>query len=341
VRKRIIIDCDPGIDDAIAILAALGSNAFDVHAITSVPGNVPSSVGAANAQKIVRLAGRPETTVAKGADHPLNGSLSPDPFSHGSDGLADTNLPAPETPLDPRDAATLIVEAADASAGQLTLVEIGPMTNLALALELDPHLPQKLESVVAIAGMFGLNEYGWRHATGDNPTSEWNVFVDPEAARRVIHAGFNLTLLGLDVATHPNNTVSDRVLNRLAQSKGPAAQFLCDAIEFVTSRGFNRYCSLIDPLAVTFAARPALFKTEVLAIDVETEGRLTRGQTVVERRSHFRWPELAPVSVVVDVDYTAAVEFICDAVLACDGEAVSLTQQPVLRGPGGELDRRG
>jgi purine nucleosidase/pyrimidine-specific ribonucleoside hydrolase len=321
VRKRIIIDCDPGIDDAIAILAALGSNAFDVQAVTSVSGNVPASVGAANAQKIVRLAGRPETTVAKGADHPLHGPLPRDPFSHGSDGLAETNLPAPGTPLDPRDAATLIVEAAEASAGQLTLVEIGPMTNLALALEMDAELPNKLESVVAIAGMFGLNDYGWRNATGDNPTSEWNVFVDPEAARRVIHAGFNLTLLGLDVATHPDNTVSDRVLSRLSQSQGPAARFLYQAIEFVTSRGFKTYCSLIDPLAVTFAARPALFKSEVLAIDVETEGRLARGQTVVERRSHFRWPELAPVSVITEVDYPAAVEFICDAVMACDAQS--------------------
>jgi inosine-uridine nucleoside N-ribohydrolase len=319
MKTRTIIDCDPGMDDAIAILTAFGSGLFDVDAITSVPGNVPADVGARNAQRVVALAGRPGFTVAQGAASPLKSKDLPvDPFSHGSDGLAETHLPAPTAALDPRDAATVIVEAAAKDGPPLTILALGPMTNLALALEMDPGLPEKVGAVVAIAGTFGLNEWGLRKATGDNPVSEWNVFVDPEAARRVLHAGFDLTMLGLDVTTHPDNVVSERILGRLAAGDGPAAKFMHDAVAFVTGRGFGSWCTLIDPLAVAFAAHPDLFKTQRFSLDIETEGRVARGQTVIERRDHFAWPELAPADLVVDVDYDAAIEFICDSVLAAD-----------------------
>jgi inosine-uridine nucleoside N-ribohydrolase len=147
--------------------------------------------------------------------------------------------------------------------------------------------------------------------------SEWNVYVDPEAARRVVHAGFKLTLLSLDVTAHPDNGVSGATLDRLATG-GSAAQFMTDVVEFVVSRGFLTYCSLIDPLAVAFAARPDLFETDEFDIDIDTEGRLSRGQTVIDRRVHFRWAELAPVSIVVKADHATAIDFICDAVLAVD-----------------------
>jgi inosine-uridine nucleoside N-ribohydrolase len=317
VTQRILIDCDPGIDDALAILAALGSGRFQIEAITSVPGNVPADLGAANAQKVLHLAGRADIPVARGALQPLRGTLPADPFSHGPGGLAGIHLASPEAPLDSRTAADAIVDAAQRHPGQLTILALGPMTNLALALEIDPELPSKVASVVAIAGLFGFNEHAWRYATGDNPVSEWNVYVDPEAARRVVHAGFNLTLLSLDVTTHPDNGVSDAMLERLATG-GPAAQFMTDVVKFVVSRGFLTYCSLIDPLAVAFAARPDLFETADFDIDVDTEGRLSRGQTVIDRRVHFRWAELAQVSIVVKADHATAIDFVCDTILAVD-----------------------
>jgi inosine-uridine nucleoside N-ribohydrolase len=329
VTKRIIIDCDPGIDDAIAILVALGSPALHVEAITAVAGNVPSPVGAANAQRVLALAGRTDVRVACGAEHPLAGPLPVDPFSHGSDGLAETNLPRPDIALDPRSAPELLVELVDAAPRELTIASLGPMTNLATALRLDPKLPSKVAGVVAIAGTFGLNEYGWRNATGDNPTSEWNVYVDPDAARHVLHAGFDLTLIGLDVATHPDNRVSDAAVVALADSGGPGARFVCDAVDFVTARGFGTYCTLIDPLAVAFAARPEAFETDRFAIDIETGGNLTRGQTVIERRTHFRWDELAEVSLVTEVDYSAAVSFVCDAVAHSDSLLASAASAAV------------
>jgi inosine-uridine nucleoside N-ribohydrolase len=317
VTQRILIDCDPGIDDALAILAAVGSGRFQIEALTSVPGNVPADLGAANAQKILHLAGRADIPVARGAHQPLHGTLPADPFSHGPGGLAGIHLASPEVALDARTAAEAIVEAARRHPGELTVLALGPLTNVALALEIDPELPSKVASVVAIAGLFGFNEHAWRYATGDNPVSEWNVYVDPEAARRVVHAGFKLTLLSLDVTAHPDNGVSGAILDRLATG-GPAAQFMTDVVEFVVSRGFLTYCSLIDPLAVAFAARPDLFETDEFDIDIDTEGRLSRGQTVIDRRVHFRWAELAPVSIVVKADYPAAIDLICDAVLAVD-----------------------
>lgn len=318
MTQHIIVDCDPGIDDAIGILTAIGSGVFQIEAITSVAGNVPASVGARNAQKIIALVGRSDIPVACGAETPLGGSLPMDPFSHGADGLAETNLQAPDSQLDSRSGPEVLVDAANAHLGTLTILETGPMTNLALALDLDPTLPSKVSSVIAIAGAFGLNDYAWRNATGDNPTSEWNVYVDPHAARRVIQAGFNLTLIGLDVATHPENSIDDVTLARLASPAGPASRFLADAIRFVTFRGFETYCALIDPLAIALSAHPEFFKTEPFLIDVETEGRLTRGQTVIDRRSHFHWPELATVQLVTEVAYERVLKFIAESVLACD-----------------------
>jgi inosine-uridine nucleoside N-ribohydrolase len=318
MKTRVIIDCDPGMDDAIAILTAFGSRLIDVEAITSVPGNVPSDVGARNAQRVLALIEKLDCPVAQGAASPLESELPRDPFSHGADGLAETNLPAPDVELDPRHGASVIVEAARKGGPPLTILALGPMTNLALALEMDPELPTRVGAVVAIAGAFGLNEWSHRKATGDNPVSEWNVYVDPVAARRVLHAGFDLTMLGLDVTTHPDNVVGDRALGRLAEGGGAGASFMHKAVAFVTGRGFGSWCTVIDPLAVAFVARPELFKVQRFSLDIETQGALSRGQTVIERRDHFTWPELAEADLVVDVDYDGAIDFICDSVLAGD-----------------------
>lgn len=318
MTKHIVIDCDPGIDDAIGILTAVGSGLFTIDAITSVAGNVPAPVGAKNAQKILGLVGSPDIPVACGAEAPTGGALPLDPFSHGSDGLAETNLRAPQGELDGRSGPEVLVDAANTHPGTLTILETGPMTNLALALDLDPTLPSKVSAVIAIAGAFGLNDYTWQNATGDNPTSEWNVYVDPDAARRVIHAGLNLTLIGIDVAMHPGNSMDVVTHARLAHPTGPATRFFADAVHFITRRGFDSYCALIDPLAVALSAHPEFFKTDSFLIDVETEGRLTRGQTVVERRTHFRWPELASVQLVTNVAYDRVLRFIVESVAACD-----------------------
>lgn len=298
-----LIDCDPGVDDAIALIMAVKSPALEVVGVTTSAGNLPVDRTAENARRVLELIGVRNVPVARGLQGPLSRPLPKDPFSHGHDGLGDTGLPPPRRPLDPRGGPDLIVEAADAHAGDLTLLILGPMTNLAAALDSDPSLPAKVSGVVAIAGAYGLTEYAATRATGDNPVSEWNVYVDPEAARRVFRSGMPITAIGLDVACHDNNELQPVHLQALEASDTPEAAFARGVLRFVGERGFRSYSALIDGLAVAAAIAPELVTTIELAVDVETQGELTRGATVVDRREHFRWDHLPMIRVASDVDF--------------------------------------
>jgi purine nucleosidase/pyrimidine-specific ribonucleoside hydrolase len=279
-------------DDAVALLFALANGALDVRAITTVSGNLTADRCAANALRVLDLANAPNMPVAQGPLKPLVRPYPRDPFSHGSDGLAERNLPDSERELEGRFAPDLILETAEAQGGELTLIALGPLTNVALALIKDPELPKKIKELIIIGGSFGFHTAGATRATGDNPASEWNIYVDPEAAALVFAAGFNLTAIGLDVAAHPDVALNESHRARLRAASTPAALFLLDVTDFVERRGFRSYCGLIDSLAIAAAIDPSILTLETVAVAVETESSLSRGQTVVDRRDHFRRDDL-------------------------------------------------
>ena len=300
--KKVIIDTDPGIDDAVAIMFALRSGQLDVLALTAVSGNLQADGASMNARKILSLIGADAVTVAKGPQTPLTRPYPRDPFSHGDDGLANLGVAPSCLPEDPRPAHEVMLDLVNRYPGEITILGLGPLTNLALAVEADPKLPQKVAELIIIGGSYGLSAMGSQRATGDNPASEWNIYVDPEAAKIVFEAGFRLLAIGLDVATHPKLDLSRDQRDRLAGSVERSAWFLNGVCRFVEERGFGSYCGLIDSLAVAAALDRSLFSTLKLKVGIETKGELTLGETVVDRREHFRWDHLPTVEVASDVD---------------------------------------
>jgi inosine-uridine nucleoside N-ribohydrolase len=301
--KNLLIDTDPGMDDALAIALAHRSAMLDVKAITAVTGNLPSDRTAANALKILDLLGAPDIPVAQGPLLPSAGDYPSDPFSHGSDGLAESHFPNSTRGLDDRSAAHLIVDVVNEHAGDITLCALGPLTNIAAALQLDPGLPAKVSELIIIGGSFGETPYAWSQATGDNPVSEWNIFVDPEAAQTVFRANFELLAVGLDIATHPDINFREHDLETLRASPAPEAALALRVVEFVGRRGYQSYCSLIDSVAVAVAIDRTLVEVTSLHCDVATEDRLTRGMTVVDRRAHHRWRDLPLITVARDLAF--------------------------------------
>ncbi|MFT3820780.1 MAG: nucleoside hydrolase [Rubrivivax sp.] len=314
--KPVLIDCDPGIDDAVAILFALGSGQLDVRAITTVSGNLTADRCSANARQVLDLGGAPPIAVARGPQKPLVRPYPRDPFSHGSDGLAELNLPPSQRAEDPRFGPDLILETANAHAGELTLLALGPLTNIALALIKDPSLPAKVRELIVLGGAFGFGAGGSQRATGDNPASEWNIYVDPEAAQLVFGAGFRLTAIGLDVATHPSIELAPAHRRTLRRSGTPAAGFLLGVVDFVERRGFRSYCGLIDALAVAAAIDPAVVACEDVRVAVETQSAIALGQTLVDRRDHFRWQHLPTIAAASTVDADRFFELLLPALCA-------------------------
>jgi purine nucleosidase/pyrimidine-specific ribonucleoside hydrolase len=314
--QNVLIDTDPGMDDALAIALAHNSPELHIVAVTAVTGNLPSDRTAANALKVLDLLGAPELPVAQGALVPLGGDYPSDPFSHGSDGLAESALPDSARTLDPRGAAQLIVDTVNAHPGDIAICALGPLTNVAAALALDPTLPEKVSQLTIIGGSFGATPYAWSQATGDNPVSEWNVFVDPEAAHIVFNAGFRMLAVGLDVATHPAINFRPADLERLRASPKAEAQLAVRVVEFVQGRGYQSYCSLIDSAAVASLIDPTLVTRETVYCDVATEGRLTRGMTVVDRRNHHRWTGLPQIEIAVGFDYDRFLDLVTEELAA-------------------------
>nr|WP_306296511.1 nucleoside hydrolase [Acidomonas methanolica] len=309
-----MIDCDPGIDDAAALLLALGRSDISLVAITTVSGNLTADRCAANALRLLALVGRSDVPVASGEMAPLSRPFPRDPFSHGADGLGDQMLPDPSLAMDPRSAARMIVDMAARHAGALDIVALGPLTNIALALDMDPDLPRRVGEIVMVAGAFGVTPYAWTRATGDNPVSEWNVYVDPEAAQRVFAAGFRIRAFGLDVLTGDDVALDARQQARLAQANTPAAAFIRGTTAFVARRGFRPYCAFIDAMAMAAWLEPSVARTTPLHVAVETKGEMTRGQTVVDRRENFQWTHLPLLDVATSLDARRALDMLLDAV---------------------------
>ncbi|HVR24635.1 MAG TPA: nucleoside hydrolase, partial [Candidatus Polarisedimenticolia bacterium] len=214
--RRVIIDTDPGTDDAMAIILALNSPELKVEALTVVPGNVDGRQGLENALRIVSLAGRCDVTVAGGAQHPLNQKLITAQFWHGKNGLADVELPPSKCKADPRFGPDLIIEMIHKFPHEITLIPVGPLTNIALAVSKDPAIAGLVKDIVIMGGSI----------TGGNVNgaAEANIYNDPEAAQIVFNAGWMVTMVGSDVGER--TLITRKYLALLQSSRGPQSDFI-------------------------------------------------------------------------------------------------------------------
>lgn len=295
--KKIILDCDPGMDDSMAIVMAAKSPDIELLAVTTVNGNYPVDVTCVNARKVLEMLGEEKIPVARGLAKPLVREVPKDPFTHGKDGQAENFLPDPQIPLASQHAVDLIIELIKENPGEVTLVVTGPMSNIGLAMIKAPEIKDMIQEIVAISGAFGLNKYAFLNATGDTPQSEWNVYVDPEAAKIVYESGVKLVALGLDVATYFDVNFTEEDIEKLESSSRKEAKFLRQAIRFVNGRGFEAYCTVIDCMAVAYVIDPSLVETFEAHVGVETKDGLTLGMTVIDRRHHHVWEQLPLVEI--------------------------------------------
>jgi inosine-uridine nucleoside N-ribohydrolase len=300
--KKIIIDTDPGVDDAMAIFLALKSSEVEVVGLTTVFGNVHTDLATQNALRLLELAGRPDIPVAAGAALPLVVPLdSVADFVHGADGLGNTNLPLPAgRPVD-EPAAQFIVETVMARPDQVTLVPIGPLTNLALALALEPRLPEKVAEVVLMGGAATVNG-------NVNPAAEANIIHDPHATDIVLNAGWPVTMVGLDVTLQ--TVMTDDYLASLKASGSTAGKFIHHISRFYRDFHYDLFglagIHTHDPSAIAYVIDPTLFTVERGPVRVVTEG-LAAGQTLFDRRQQWHepnvWSEDKPaVNVCLGVD---------------------------------------
>jgi len=298
----VIIDCDPGIDDAVAIMLAASNPDFDIKAITTVSGNLQAQQCAENAIRILDMIGASEIPVVPGPSKPLVRPYPRDPFSHGTDGLAELGLPSPSRSCNSGYAPDVIVDLVRKYPNQIRIFALGPLTNLALAIMKEPDLPNLVLDVICIGGSFGFDAVGTARATGDNPASEWNIYVDPEAAQIVFDSGIKLTAIGLDVATHPDLELSVEHRRKLKNSGSKQAKFLLGVTSFVEKGGFGSYCGLIDSLAIATAINKEVINTTVVKVAVETQSVLSLGQTVVDHRENFAWSNINKLTVARTFD---------------------------------------
>jgi len=283
--RPVLIDTDPGTDDAMAILLALTSPEVDVRAFTVVGGNVPEAQGLDNALRLVSLAGRCDIPIAGGAPRPLAQRLITAEFVHGKNGMGDLELPASRCTADKRFGPDLIIEMVRAMPGQLTLVPVGPLTNIALAVLKDPGIVPLVKEVVIMGGSI----------TEGNVTAaaEANVYNDPEAAQVVFDAGWKVTMVGLDV-TH-KTSFRRAHLERLARTHGTLNDFATRVMTFLielSAKFGEDGTPMHDPLAMGVAIDPSFVKTKNMRIDVETRGQFTRGATVGNRHNAVEHNEL-------------------------------------------------
>jgi inosine-uridine nucleoside N-ribohydrolase len=292
MRTPVLVDCDPGIDDAIALLLALASPELDVLGVTTVAGNQTLEKTTANALRVLEAANRADVPVAAGADRPLVRELVV-AAAHGDSGLGDLPLPPPRARAVAEHAVDLLARTALESDAPVTLIALGPLTNVALLLALRPGAAEALDAVVFMGGAIA----------GGNMTAvaEFNVWVDPEAAARVLASGLDVTMVGLDVTLRARMT--SREVERLGSGRaacfvrGLYASFARAYAAFSSDEG----APVHDAVAVAHAVRPDLLTLAPAHVAVERGSPVGRGQTVVDLRARSAMDSNARVAVDIDV----------------------------------------
>ncbi len=288
-----ILDCDPGHDDAIAILLAAAHPALELRAITTVGGNAPLDKVTLNARRVCTLAGI-RVPIAAGAEGPREGTLEPAADVHGESGLDGPELPAPDVPLDARPAVELIADELAAAAEPVTLFAVGPLTNIAAALERVEH-----ERIREIVWMGGSTERGNR-----TPYAEFNAWVDPEAAALVLASGVPFTMVGLNL-THQARATAE-VIARMHALGTPLGATVAGWFEFFGSTYRSLFgagaAPVHDPCAVALVAEPGVVRCTDAFMAVETDGRWTRGATVVDLRGRLGREPNARIALELDAE---------------------------------------
>jgi len=277
--RKIVFDTDPGTDDALALMLALNSPELDVRAITVVPGNVTAEMGLENALRMASLANRCDIPVAAGAKHPLFQKLITAEFWHGKNGLANIDLPPSKCKVDSRFGPDLIIQLVHESPHEITLVPVGPLTNIALAVEKDPSIVPLVKEVILMGGSISGGNV--------NAAAEANIYNDPEAAQVVFQAGWPVTMVGLEVGDKA--MLTPKYLGQLSQTHGPINDFIAGVLKYLVdlSAKFGEAGTpMYDPSAVAVAIDATLVKTQAMHVDVETRGEFTRGETVGNRRGY-------------------------------------------------------
>lgn len=329
VAMPLILDVDTGIDDSLALLYAAASPDAELVAVTCVGGNVAAHQVERNTRAVLELAGRTDVEVALGRDRPLVKAIETTPETHGPQGLGHAELPPPSRPLSERNGVDLIVEEARQRPGEITLVTLGPLTNLAVALLREPALPRLLKGWTLMGGAY-------RHPGNTAPTTEWNIHCDPDAAKIAFTAWGESAAtfgharpvaLGLDVTEQakilPDHVVDlaraagsapddslalargeDPMLASRSVASNPIVRYVADALRFYMEfhahyDGF--YGAFIhDPLAVAAALDPSLIRTQSVTVDVELGGTLTTGETVTDWRGVWKRPPNVDVAIEAD-----------------------------------------
>lgn len=306
MKKKIILDCDPGHDDAIALLLAYGNPQIDLLAVTTVVGNQTLEKVTRNALAVARIAGITGIPFAAGCPRPLIREIETAPDIHGDSGLDGPVLPEPVLALDPRHAVQLIIDTIMAHPPKtITLVPTAGLTNIALAARLEPRIIDRVKEVVLMGG--GYHTGNW------SAVAEFNIKIDPEAAHIVFNAGWPLTMVGLDL-TH-QALATPEVVSKIAAVGTAPAQFVLELLAFFgtmykSAQGFD-YPPVHDPCAVAYVIDPSVMTTRKVPLDVELTGRLTLGMTVAD----FRAPAPADclTQVAVKLDHTRFWDLVTDA----------------------------
>ena len=275
---KIIIDTDPGQDDAAAIMLALGSPELEILGLTIVAGNVPLDLTTRNALMICELSGRLDVEVFAGAKGPLIGPQVTAEHAHGKSGLDGPDIFKPSITLQPRYAPDFLVETIlKEDEKTVTLCPIGPLTNIALALKLEPRIAPRIKQIVLMGG-------GYFAQGNITPSAEFNIFADPEAAKIVFNCGAPIIMMPLDV-THQILTTKARV-EKIKAAGNTASLALAKMLSFYSRYNSKKYgndgAPLHDPTTIAWLLKPELFNGKHCNVEIETESKITRGATVID-----------------------------------------------------------
>lgn len=306
MAKKIILDCDPGHDDALALTMAVASPKIDVLAVTTSAGNQTPDKTLNNAMRMLTLLHREDIPVAQGNQTPLVKPLETAPEVHGETGLDGADLPTPDFAVQEIPAIELIAKTLRESDDKVTLVVTGPMTNAALFLRVYPDLAkEKVDQIVYMGGAMGLGN--WR------PSVEFNIFVDPEAAKIVMNFGLPLVMAPLNV-THQAQILKDEI-KAIGEINNPVAHAFYGLLNFFEQYHENpkwgfKGAPLHDPCTIAWLIDPGMFKTDRMNVDVETQGDLTRGETVCDYYQLTGKP--ANTEVLLGIDRDRFIKLIMD-----------------------------
>jgi len=290
----LIIDCDPGQDDAIALMLAMASpGELDLLGISAVAGNVPLVLTEANARAIRDVAGRSEVPVYAGCPRPMIKPLETAEYVHGKSGIDGANLPQPSRSVEESHAVDWLIDILRNAEAPITVATLGPLTNIAMAIIMAPEIIDNISELVLMGGALSLGNI--------TPAAEFNIYSDPHAAHVVFEAGLKLTMIGLDV-THQARATPER-LEAIRAIGNPAANSVAGMLDFYGAQyieTFGEGAPLHDPCVIAYILQPELFSGQDMRVDIEMDSPLTAGSTVCDLHDRSGRPANAHVLEKID-----------------------------------------